>query len=95
MRGSLVVVLPVADDGGQAFAHQRFGNVAAGEKSRGGGSAPAEGAGGAHLPQQPPQPDPARHTGHCQRVEEETHSPSCHGQGKVLGATSPLKQLPN
>lgn len=43
VRGSLVVVLPVADDGGQAFAHQRFGDVAAGEKSRGGGSAPAGG----------------------------------------------------
>lgn len=42
MRGSLVVVLPVADDGGQALAHQRFGDVAARQK-REGGSAPAQG----------------------------------------------------
>lgn len=42
VRGSLVVVLPVADDGGQALAHQRFGDVAARQK-REGGSEPARG----------------------------------------------------
>lgn len=36
VRGSLVVVLPVADDGGQALAHQRFGDVAVRQKREGG-----------------------------------------------------------